>query len=199
MSTFRLPVEQVGLEQSIQRAMRKFQNNPLKINVDDKSFTQPLGRITASADEFTKSIEASNARVVAFGASVAVINSIQNAFKQLVVQTVQVEKSLAEINVVLGATSANLEKFGNNLFKISKNTAQSFDQVAAAATEFARQGLSVEMTQRTNDALILTRLTGMKATDAVKGLTAAVNSFADAGVNTTEVMNKLAAVDSFCC
>ena len=35
----------------------------------------------------------------------------------------------------------------------------------------------------------------MKATDAVKGLTAAVNSFADAGVNTTEVMNKLAAVD----
>ena len=109
MSTFRLPVEQVGLEQSIQRAMRKFQNNPLKINVDDKSFTQPLGRITASADEFTKSIEASNARVVAFGASVAVINSIQNAFKQLVVQTVQVEKSLAEINVVLGATSANLE------------------------------------------------------------------------------------------
>ena len=196
MSTFRLPVEQVGLEQSIQRAMRKFQNNPLKINVDDKSFTQPLGRITASADEFTKSIEASNARVVAFGASVAVINSIQNAFKQLVVQTVQVEKSLAEINVVLGATSANLEKFGNNLFKISKNTAQSFDQVAAAATEFARQGLSVEKTlQRTNDALVLTRLTGMKATDAVKGLTAAVNSFADAGVNTTEVMNKLAAVD----
>lgn len=196
MSTFRLPVEQVGLEQSIQRAMRKFQNNPLKINVNDKSFTQPLGRITASADEFTKSIEASNARVVAFGASVAVINSIQNAFKQMVVQTVAVEKSLAEINVVLGATSANLEKFGDNLFKISKNTAQSFDQVAAAATEFARQGLSVEKTlQRTNDALVLTRLTGMKATDAVKGLTAAVNSFADAGVNTTEVMNKLAAVD----
>ena len=126
---------------------------------------------------------------------VAVINSIQNAFKQLVVQTVQVEKSLAEINVVL-RQRRNLEKFGNNLFRISKDTAQSFDQVAAAATEFARQGLSVEKTlQRTNDALVLTRLTGMKATDAVKGLTAAVNSFADAGVNTTEVMNKLAAVD----
>lgn len=196
MSTFRLPVEQVGLEQSIQRAMRKFQTNPLKINVDDKSFTQPLGRITASADEFTKSIEASNARVVAFGASVAVINAIQNSFKQLVVQTVQVEKSLADINVVLGASAANLEKFGNNLFRISKNTAQSFDEVATAATEFARQGLSVEKTlKRTNDALVLTRLTGMKATDAVKGLTAAVNSFSEAGVNTTEVMNKLAAVD----
>ena len=196
MSTFRLPVEQVGLEQSIQRAMRKFQNSPLKLNINDKNFTQPLGRITASADEFTKSIEASNARVVAFGASVAVINSIQNAFKQLVVQTIQVQKSLTEINVVMNQTSANLDRFGNSLFDIAKNTAQSFDTVATAATEFARQGLSMEKTlKRTNDALVLTRLTGMKAADAVKGLTAAVNSFADAGLTTAEVMNKLAAVD----
>ncbi len=196
MSTFRLPVEQVGLEQSIQRAMRKFQNSPLKLNINDKNFTQPLGRITASADEFTKSIEASNARVVAFGASVAVINSIQNAFKQLVVQTIQVQKSLTEINVVMNQTSSNLDRFGNSLFDIAKNTAQSFDTVATAATEFARQGLSMEKTlKRTNDALVLTRLTGMKAADAVKGLTAAVNSFADAGLTTAEVMNKLAAVD----
>ena len=32
-----------------------------------------------------------------------------------------------------------------------------------------------ETLRRTNDALILTRLTSMKAADAVKGLTAAVN------------------------
>ena len=35
----------------------------------------------------------------------------------------------------------------------------------------------------------------MKAADSVKGLTAAVNSYADAGVSTTDVINKLAAVD----
>ena len=197
MSTpFRLPVEQVGLERSIQRAMDQFNRKPLKINVDDRSFTQPLGRITGAADEFTKSIEASNARVVAFGASVAVIESVKNAFSQLVVQTIKVEKALADINVVMGASSANLDKFGNSLFKIAKNTAQSFDSVAVAATEFARQGLSMEQTlKRTNDALILTRLTGMKAADSVKGLTAAINAFGDAGLTTANIMNKLAAVD----
>ena len=196
MSTFKLPVEQVGLERSIQKAMDQFNRKPLKINVDDRSFTQPLGRITGAADEFTKSIEASNARVVAFGASVAVIDSVKNAFSQLVVQTIKVEKALADINVVMGTSSKNLDKFGNSLFKIAKNTAQSFDSVASAATEFARQGLSMEETlKRTSDALVLTRLTGMKAADSVKGLTAAINAFGEAGLTTANIMNKLAAVD----
>ena len=155
-----------------------------------------LGKIRADADEFTKSIEASNARVIAFGASVGVINGISNAFKSLVATTVKVEKSMADINIVLGASQKNLAKFGDGLFKVAKNTAQSFEVVAEAATEFARQGLSIEETlSRTNDALILTRLTGLKAAESVKGLTAAVNGFGKAGLTTTQIINKLSAVD----
>ena len=161
---------------------------------------QPLGRmlgkIRADADEFTKSIEASNARVIAFGASVGVINGISNAFKSLVATTIKVEKSMADINIVLGASEKSLAKFGDGLFKVAKNTAQSFDVVTEAATEFARQGLNIEETlKRTNDALILTRLTGLKAADSVKGLTAAVNGFGKAGLTTTQIINKLSAVD----
>ena len=85
-----------------------------------------LGKIRADADEFTKSIEASNARVIAFGASVAVINGISNAFKALVKTTINVEKSLMDINVVLGASQGSLQKFGDGLFRIAKKTAQSF-------------------------------------------------------------------------
>tara|TARA_Y100001937_G_scaffold96442_1_gene131119 strand:- start:2627 stop:8821 length:6195 start_codon:yes stop_codon:yes gene_type:complete len=155
-----------------------------------------LGKIRADADEFTKSIEASNARVIAFGASVGVINGISNAFKSLVATTINVEKKLTDINIVLGASQKGIAKFGDGLFKVAKNTAQSFDVVAEAATEFARQGLSIEETlKRTNDALILTRLTGLKAADSVKGLTAAVNGFGKAGLTTTQIINKLSAVD----
>ena len=155
-----------------------------------------LGRIRADADEFTKSIEASNARVIAFGASVGVINGISNAFKSLVATTINVEKKLTDINIVLGASQKGIAKFGDGLFRVAKNTAQSFDVVAEAATEFARQGLSIEETlKRTNDALILTRLTGLKAAESVKGLTAAVNGFGKAGLTTTQIINKLSAVD----
>jgi len=89
-----------------------------------------------------------------------------------------------------------LEKFGDGLFNVARNTSQSLEVAAEAALEFSRQGLSMEETlKRTNDALILTRLTGLKAADSVKGLTAAVNGFADVGLSTASIINKLAAVD----
>ena len=48
-------------------------------------------------------------------------------------------------------------------YLLARSTGQSFTDVAEAATELARQGLNVSETlQRTSDALILTRLSGMK-------------------------------------
>lgn len=187
---------QVGFEESITDVVNRINRRGLSVKVRANDFTQPLGRITQKADEFTKSLEASNARVIAFGASAAIIGGVTRSFTELVVQAVRVEKILTDINVVLGTSASNLDKFGNKLFGVAKNTAQTLEVAAEAALEFSRQGLSMEETlRRTNDALILTRLTGLKAADSVKGLTAAVNGFADAGLTTTSIINKLAAVD----
>ena len=156
-----------------------------------------LSKATVRADEFTKSLEASNARVVAFGASAGIIMQIDRAFKAMVSSTIKVEKALLDVNVVLNATQKNLKKFGTGMFQISKQTAQGFDTVAEAATELARQGLGMEKTlMRTKDALILTRLTGMDAAESVKSLTAAVNSFNKEGVTSAQVINKMAKVDA---
>ena len=156
-----------------------------------------LSKATVRADEFTKSLEASNARVVAFGASAGIIMQIDRAFKGLVTSTMKVEKALLDVNVVLNASQKNLKKFGEEMFRVAKNTAQGFDVVAEASTELARQGLGATKTiERTNDALILTRLTGMQAADSVKALTAAVNSFNKEGVTSAQVINKMAKVDA---
>ena len=169
----------------------------LKINIDDKGVTRPLGNMRRSADEFTKSLEASNSRVIAFGASVMVINSVSDAFKGLVKQTIEVEKHLANINVVMGLTNRELTKFSSGLFQVARETAQSFSVASEAATEFARQGLSVEETlKRTRDAMILTRLTGMDATSSVTNLTAAMNTFGKQVKDSTELVSKFAAVAS---
>ena len=175
-------------------------NVPINATFNSGSFNnlaQPLGRVTGLATEFEKSIAASNARVIAFGASVGIINGIQDAFKNLVTTTIEVQKNLALIGAISNKSGAELEKFGNNLFEVAKNTGQSFKTAAEAATEFARQGLSVEQTlKRTSDALTLTRFTSLSAADSVEVLTAAVNSFGSAGITTTEILNKLVAVDS---
>jgi len=186
----------VGLREDINRIVASVNRKGIVIRVRASDFTQPLGRMSAKANEFTKSLEASNARVIAFGASAAIIGGVTTSFAQLFVQAQKVEKILTDINVVLGTTASNLQKFGDSLFKVARNTSQALEVAAEAALEFSRQGLSMEETlKRTNDALILTRLTGLKAADSVKGLTAAVNGFADAGLTTTQIINKLAAVD----
>jgi TP901 family phage tail tape measure protein len=180
------------LDRDIQRTV----NRAYTINLRTKG-DQPLGRITGQVNEFNKSLAASNARVIAFGASAGIIYGLERAFSALVKATIEVQKSLQDINVILNVSTEQLNKFGGELFNIARNTGQSFQAVATAATEFSRQGLGFEETlKRTNEALILSRLSGLDTTKSVEALTAAVNSFASQAVTATEVVNKFANVDA---
>ena len=182
------------LERDIQSALNK--DFKLK-GLNEKAFTQPLGRITGAANEFQKSLDASNARVIAFGASAGAIFAVQRAFGDLIKSTIEVEKSLTDINVILNASSSTLQKFGSDLFDVAKSTGQSFELAASAATEFARQGLGVEETlKRTRDALILTRLSGLDINSSLEALTATINSFNKEALDSTTIINKLANVDA---
>ena len=182
------------MERDIQKTLSK----DFKLTgLDTKSFSQPLGKIKGQLGEFEKSLEASNARVVAFGASAGSIYLLTDAFKSMVKSTIDVEKTLADINTVINASERDIKSFGNTIFDVANKTSQSFETAAEAALEFSRQGLGLEQTaKRTSDALTLARLSGLSAAASVEALTAAVNSFSDAGLNTTQVVNKLAAVDA---
>ena len=182
-------------EQEVKRALDSLNKLGAK-GISSKAFTQPLGRITGSVDEFTKSLEASNARVLAFAASAGQLYLVERAFSKLLETTVQVEKQLAEINVIMNLSTKGLAKFGDSLYSVARQTGQSFKVVAESALEFSRQGLSVEKTLiRVRDAMILARLSGMEVVAATNAITAALNSFNDAALNSTRVVNKLANVD----
>lgn len=194
----RIPVVQTGLEASIEAAAKKAGRN-LKINMGGNAksiegLSQPLGRITGKADQFTKSMEAANARVLAFGASVGILSSVTRGFQDLIRVTIDVEKSLTSINSILNVSAKELDSFKSTIFSVAKNTEQSFSVVAEAALELSRQGLkAAEVTKRLNDSLILSRLSGLGASEAVAGLTAAINSFNQSGITSAEVLNKLSA------
>jgi TP901 family phage tail tape measure protein len=162
-----------------------------------ENFSRPLGKLTGQADEFSKSMDAANARVLAFGASVGVVNAISNGFKELVKSTIEVEKSLTEISAVGGKTFSDIQQVSAGLFSVAKSTGTSFKDAAEATLEFSRQGKTLaESLEATKAALVLTRTTGIDAAESIKGLTATVNSFSDAGLTMTEIVNKMAAVDA---
>jgi TP901 family phage tail tape measure protein len=188
-------VDVLGNTKPLEKNISKVANQALTLNT--KNFSQPLGKITGQLGEFEKSLAASNARVIAFGASAGAIYAVQRAFEATIRTVIDVEKSLADINVILNVSQKTLTSFGNSLFDIAKNTGLSFSEVAKAATEFSRQGLGIEDTlKRTSDALILTRLSGLDTVSSVEALTAAINSFSNSALTSTEIVNKLAAVDA---
>ena len=192
---------QTALAQSIAQGISQYNSrfagkNKINLKINEREFRQPLGRITSDLNDFESAMKASNARVLAFGASTAVLGGVVKAFKDVADSTLQVEKNLADINRILNLSVGSLQKFSTQLFDISRNTATSFDQVSKAALEFSRQGLSFnEVLRRTGDALTLVRLTGIDAGKAVADLTAAVNGFAREGLNTNEILNKVVAVE----
>ena len=86
-----------------------------KIHIDlvlnTKGF-RPLGRINGQLGEFEKSLDASNARVLAFGASAGAIYALSRSFKFLVDSMIQVEKELKDI----GAINPVIYAFGNDVY-----------------------------------------------------------------------------------
>ena len=179
--------------QSLFNKTQSFNKNPIV----SKNFTQPLGRITGAANEFNKSLEASNARVIAFGASAGAIFAVQKAMSEMVRTTIKVEQHLTNIRVLLGATAKDFERFSDGLYKAAKATGSSFYEVAESAEEFARQGLNVEQSlKRTTAAMTLAKLGGMDVKNATESLTAALNTFGKAAGDATTVVNKMAQVDA---
>lgn len=152
--------------------------------------TDDLGRLDKSL------VNATN-RVTSLGAAFTVFFGIQRSFAQFIKSTIDVEAALARINVNLGASGQGLQQFSKQLFDTARQTGSTFENAAKAAEEFSRQGLSVaEVQKRTRDALILSRIAAIDSGEAVTDLTAAINTFNKEGLTSTDIVNKLAAVDT---
>lgn len=179
-------------------------NVKILAQIDAKNIIQAekaLGAISRNASEFEKSMQAANARVLAFGTSVAVIEGMRRSFLSLIKTTAQVESALVKINSIgeeaFKKAGITVQQYGQKLFQVARETGQSFETVADAALEFARQGQGVEeQLKRTRDALILTRLSGLEITKSIEALTSTYNAFKGEVSSTTEILNKLVAVDN---
>jgi TP901 family phage tail tape measure protein len=177
--------------------MSRVTSRTFNLKLNERGIREPLGRINGDMSEFAKSMDAANARVIAFGASTAVLFKMGQAFKSLISTAIEVEKKLIDINTIFQLSNRGLNQFSGDLFKVAKLTAQSYDTVAEAAKEYSRQGLSSEETiRRTRDAMVLLRQSGLDAGNAVAHLTAIMNVYGEEVKNTSNIVNKLSNVDA---
>jgi len=186
----------VGLDTSpALRAVNDFARSVKPVNL--KFNSQPLGTISKDINTFRESLRAAEIRTVAFASAAGQLFAVQRAFQAITKSTIETEKSLTDINVVLGLSQKQLAQFSSGLFKVANETGASFQVAADGAVELSRQGLSAaETLKRLKDALTLTRLSGLDVGKSVSAITAAINSFNDAALDSTAIVNKLASVDA---
>lgn len=187
----------VGIEASVAQAWKRVeaQKYSFKPTLDPTSFG--IRSLTDDTSKFNNELNRATNRVLSFATAGAVFLTFSRGLKELVSSTINVEQSLARINVNLGQSAQGLRQFSASLFDIARNTGSTFDDVAKAAEELARQGLNAtETLKRLKDASVLARIAGIDTTEAVTGLTAAVNTFSKEALTTTEIVAKLAAVDT---
>lgn len=160
-------------------------------------FKSPFGDAVRGTRDFTSELDRANQRVITLGASFAVLSNSLRILKDIAKSTIEVEKAFTEINAVFQLSAQGLDQFSKQLFNAARNTSQSFERAAEAAKEFSRQGLTSEETiKRTTDALILTRLANIDVAKSVDVLTASINGFQKSALTSSEIINKLATVDS---
>jgi TP901 family phage tail tape measure protein len=193
-----IPVPDKGATEAAKREFTKaFSSARFSIGaLETSKFTQPLGRIRGELGEFEKSLAASNARVVAFGASAGAIFAISSALKETVRSAIQVEKTFTEIAAVMGRSVSSMTSFSNQLFDAANAFGQSFESASKGALELARQGLgTTETIKRLSAALLLARQSGQSVEESVTTVTAALNSFTGQAIDAIRLVNQLAAVD----
>ena len=108
------------LERDIQQAASRLRK-PIDIRVKDNA-SSALGNITGKTTKFNDALDAATARVVAFGAAAGAFNLVRKGIEELLRSTVEVEASLARININLNETQDFLKQFSKNIFDIARNT-----------------------------------------------------------------------------
>ena len=115
MSVVNIPTSASGYHQSIvsqarnaQKTVNRMQMSP---TLNPQGMIQPLGKITNSASEFQKSMDASAARFFAFGAAVGVINGISDAFAGMVPSNGRSRKIIKRYSSCYGNYRRSNEKF----------------------------------------------------------------------------------------
>ena len=193
-SAIQLSAEVVGIEQSINRIQSRLK--PIQIKLDDR-FSNGLGDITGKTTDFNRALQAATARVTAFGAAAGAFLLVKRGMTDLIRSTIDVEQALARVNLNLNQSNEGLQQFSKTIFNIARDTGQTFSNAAKAAEELTRQGLgATETAKRLRDALILSRLAGIDYKEAITALTVSINAFSKEALDSSEIVNKIAAVSS---
>lgn len=157
----------------------KSQNNSLKETV---SFTEKM----------KKSIENIGRYVLMYKA----LNAIETATRSALETVVELDAAFTDIQLVTGETDEQIQQLSEDYNELAKQMGATTKEVAEGASEWLRQGKSVEETnQLLKSSMTLSKVGAIESSEATSLLTSTLNGYKMTAEESMGVVDKISAID----
>jgi len=115
---------------------------------------------------------------VSYALSARIYMAVEQSMRQLVSSAMEVESSMAQLQIVTGASDAQMQKFSETAFTLAKNLGQSASGILSSIETFSRLGYDLTSASKLAEVTgILSNVAAVGSEEATTGLTSIIKGF----------------------
>jgi len=159
--------------QKVRTSVAQVSNEFRNVNRDGYSFAEMIGVATK--------------KIAIWGIGTTLIYDTLRIIKSGISYVVDLDNAMNQLRIVMNLSNEQAIELGQNYNALAKEMSVTTTEIAKAAVEFARQGLSLEqMDDRLRNTIKYAKISGMEFQEAAEIITASVNSM---GVETQRAID----------
>ena len=182
--------------EELERLWKEYQNDR-----DFQKFKSGVNAVDRSVKSHTKTLNENGERVNTLGDKLKgivghyiglqrVVSLVVRAMREMVQASMELDKALTQMQIVTGATDAEMKKFSDTAFESANRVASSVTDIIGGATTYARLGFDPQTsTALAEYTAMLQNVGDINAQDAQDAITAIIKAFD--GVDETNIKEKL--------
>lgn len=124
------------------------------------------------------------------------IHALQKGFQQVTQNVIELDKALTNLQIVNGGTQAQAKELLNTYSQMAQVLGATTVQVADSATEWMRQGFSLEDTNKLiENSMVLSKIGFVSSAESTQYLTSAMKGFNVEAEDSIRIVDRLSKVD----
>ena len=182
----------VSQDNNLKRKAEQYTNELEQQNKEinkQNSGLQTTGKHSKSLMETVKNI---GRYVVMYQALNAIQTGVQKAYETIT----ELDKAFTDIQLVTGDTDAEIQQLSEDYNELAKQMGATTQEVAEGASEWLRQGKSIEETNYLlKSSMTLSKVGAMESAEATELLTSTLNGYKFSAEQAMDVVDKVSAID----
>lgn len=157
-----------------------------------KNQEAPLKKTNTHLTKIGETIKNIARYVIMYQALNAIQTGVQNAYETIT----ELDKAFTDIQMVTGDTDEEIQNLSQSYNELAKKMGSTTVDVAEGATEWLRQGKTIEETNQLLEAsMTLSKVGAMESAEATELLTSTLNGYKMAAEDAMGVVDKISAID----